>query len=90
MRFKIAKNLILQKMEEGLVGFDAVRSSLYTFNETAEFIFKKIKAGWNEEKIVLALLRKYDVNLPTLKKDVRALMKDLIKNKIISPTRSRS
>lgn len=87
--FKINKNLILQKMDENLVGFDTDRSFLYTFNSTAEFVFKKIKLGWEEEKIVIALAKKYDVALPTLKKDVKAIIKDMLKNKIISPTHSK-
>ena len=89
MQYKINKNLILQKMDENLVGFDVDRSFLYNFNETAEFIFKKIKLGWEEEKIVLALAKIYDVALPALKKDVKTLIKDMVKNKIIYSTRSK-
>jgi len=89
MQYKINKSLILQKMDKNLVGFDVDRSFLYTFNETAEFIFKKIKIGWEEEKIVLALVKIYNVALPTLKKDVKSLIKDMVKNKIIYSTRSK-
>ena len=76
-------------MEKDLVGFDTKKSRFYTFNETAEFIFKKIKIGWEEEKIVLALSKKYEVALPLLKKDVKVLIKDMLKNKIIYSTRSK-
>ena len=76
-------------MDKSLVGFDAKRSSFYTFNETAEFVFKKIKLGWKEEKIVTALAKTYDVALPALKKDVKTLIKDMMKNKIIYSTLSK-
>lgn len=81
--YRINKDIILQEIDNSLIAFDTDKSYLYTFNETAEFIFKKIKLGWEEEKVVLALAKKYDATLPTLKKDVKALIKDMIKNKII-------
>lgn len=83
MKYSINKNLILQKTDEGLVGFETEKSFLYTFNETAEFIFKKIKLNWEEEKIVSALAKKYEVTLSTLKKDVKALIKDMLKYRIL-------
>jgi len=89
MKLKVNKNLILQKMDNKLVGFDVDKSLLYTFNETAEFIFNKVKLGWEEEKIVLTLAKKYEVTLPTVKKDVKALIKDMIKNKIFYTTLSK-
>lgn len=82
-KYKPNKNLILQKMDSSFVGFDTDKSYLYTFNETAEFIFKKIKLGWDEEKIVLYLAKKYEVDLPTLRTDVKKIIKDMLKNKIL-------
>lgn len=89
MKYKVNSEIILQKIDHSLVGFDTEKSFLYTFNSTAEFVFKKIKLGWEEERIVEALAKKYDAPLSTLKKDVKALIKDMLKNKIISPTRSK-
>lgn len=88
MKFKINKALILQKMDNKLIGFDVDKSLLYTFNETAEFIFKKIKAGWDVEKIIDALLKIHEIDETTLKKDVNALISDMKKNRIIVPVRS--
>jgi len=81
--YREAKNLILQKLDGKLVGFDVDRSFLYTFNETAEFIFKKIRAQWTEERIVKALGKKYEVSATKLKQDVKQAIKDMVKNKII-------
>lgn len=89
MKYKVNKNIVLQKIDKGIAAFDVDRSLLYTFNETAGFIYKKIKQGWEEEKIVLALAKKYDAVLPTIEKDVKVLVKDMLKNKIIISTFSK-
>ena len=88
MKYKINKNLILQKMDKNLVGFDTEGSFLYTFNETAQYIFKKIKLGWEEDKIVDMMEQSYQIDAITLKKDVKSLIKDMLKNKILSPSKS--
>ena len=82
--YKANKNLILQKIDSSLVGFDTDRSFLYTFNETAEFIFKKLKLGWEEEKIITALTKKYEIEILVVKIDIKTVIKDMLKNKIIS------
>ena len=88
--YRLNKDFIAQKIDKKqTIVFDVERSILFTFNETAGFIFKKIKLGWEEEKIVIALAKKYDVTLPTLKKDIKTIIKDMVKNKIIVPTRSK-
>jgi len=83
-KIKTTNKLILQKIDNSLVGFDADTSYLYTFNETAEYIFKKKGLGWNENKIVEALAKKYEVTIPQLRKDVKKLIKDMQKNNIIA------
>lgn len=83
MSYKVNRNVILQKLDRKLVGFDVERSFLYTFNETAEIIYKKIKLGWGEERIAINISRKYDAPISVIKKDIKLLIKDLLKNKII-------
>lgn len=84
MKYKVNKNLILQVLDNNLVGFDINNSYLFTFNEVAEYIFKKIKIGWEEEKIISTLATRYKKPLSPLKKDVKKTIKDMIKYKIIS------
>jgi hypothetical protein len=83
MKYKINKKYIFQKVDSQLVVFDTDKSFLYTFNETAEFILKKIKLGFEEKKIVETLEKKYDVPLSVLKNDVKKTIKEMLKNKII-------
>lgn len=68
--FHINKGIIFQKINDEFIGFDTDKSYIYTFNKTAEYIFKKLKSGWNEEKIIQAMGEKYESNPSTLRKDV--------------------
>lgn len=83
MEYTITKGLITQKLDNKTVIFDGEESVLYTFNETASYIFLKIKAKWNEEKIILSLVKRYGVKDDRAKRDVKELVKDLLKKKII-------
>lgn len=84
MKYKINKGFIIQKLEDKTVIFDGEESVLYTFNETASFIFQKLKRGWEEEKIAQTLVKKYQVKLERVRKDIKELIKDLLERKIIS------
>lgn len=83
MKYKVNKNCIFQKLDNSLVGFDIDNSILYSFNETAEFIFKKLKKGIDEKEIAVLLAQKYEVDPKTALKDITRLLKDLKKNKIL-------
>lgn len=80
------KSVIFQKIDNKLVGFDIEKSALYTFNETAEFIYKKIVAGVKEDAIAKQLAKKYTVEEKTVRKDMTELIKNLKKNGILQST----
>lgn len=86
--YTITKGLITQKLDNKTVIFDGEESALYTFNETASYVFLKIKAKWDEEKIILSLVKRYGVKEDRAKKDVKELVKDLLKKKIIKHHRT--
>lgn len=81
--YKVNKNIIFQKIDKQLVGFDIDNSSLFTFNETAEYIFSKIKAKTDPIRIASLLVKKYEVKEKEAIKDVLDLIKNLKKSKII-------
>lgn len=83
-KLQINKKLIIQKVDNGLVCFDPDKAYLYSFNEVGEFIFKKIKLGWDEDKIITALIKMYMVEPQTLKKDVTKLIKDMKKVRLLT------
>ena len=82
-KYKINKGFIVQKLDDKTVIFDGEESVLYTFNETASFIFKKIKSGEDEEKTVDLIAKRYQIKPEKAKKDLKDLLVDLKKKKII-------
>ena len=84
MKYKINKGLITQKLDDKTVIFDGDESILYTFNETASYIFKKIKSGEDEERIIDLIVKRYQIKPEKVKKDLKDLLVDLKKKKIIS------
>ncbi|MCX6731129.1 MAG: PqqD family protein [Candidatus Roizmanbacteria bacterium] len=83
---QISKKLIIQKVDKELVCFDSDNAYLYSFNEVGEYIFKKMKLGWDTDKIVLALAKTYNVELKVLKRDVTKLIQDMKKAKLLVST----
>ncbi len=82
--YKINKGFIVQKMGKDLVIFDGESSVLYTFNETAAFIFRKLKLQSTEEKIVKSMVAKYKIGEKEAQKDLKKLVRDLLAKKVIS------
>lgn len=87
MEYKINKGFIIQKLDDKTVIFDGDESVLYTFNETASYIFQKLKKGAEEKSIVDNLIKKYGISKEKALKDFKELFSDLKKKKIISAYR---
>jgi len=81
--YQLQKGLIIQKIDKETVIFDAEESVLYTLNETAAEIFKMIKKGLKEEEIVEKMLKKYEVKKERVEKDVKNMIEELKKRKIV-------
>lgn len=86
-KYKVKKGFIIQKLENKTVIFDSEGSILYTFNETASFIFQKIKLGWDKEKIVDNIVKKYEVKNGQVEKDYNEIIKKLLAKQIIKELR---
>ena len=89
MKYKINKGYISEQLDGKTVIFDSEKSVLYTFNETASYIFKKIKAGEDEERIINLVVKKYEIKEEKAKKDLIDLLSDLKKKKIVSSIKSK-
>lgn len=83
MKFELNKELIIQKLDSKTTIFSGEESVLLTLNETATYIFDKLKAGWDKEKITEGLIKIYRVPRIQAEKDVDDLLKNLIKRKIL-------
>ncbi len=88
-KYKINKGFIVQKLDNKTVIFDGEESVLYTFNETASFIFQKLKKGFNDKEIIKAVVKKYKVKETRVANDLKEIIADLRKKKIISSVKSK-
>ena len=83
-RYKVSKGFIVQKLDGKTTIFDGEKSMLYTFNETATFVFQKLKLGKSIEDINAIFIKKYGISKEKAEKDIKELLKDLLSKKIIS------
>ena len=82
-KYKINKGFITQKLDDKTVIFDGEESVLYTFNESASFIFRELKKGEDQESIVSSLVKRYGIKEKKAEKDLNDLVADFLKKKII-------
>lgn len=83
MKYKIKKDLILDKKGSKVTIFDPDRSILIELNEVASFIFYKIKKGLDEREIFNALKKIYHIKKSVLFGDISNSIMIFKKNKII-------
>ncbi len=89
MKYKIKKGFIIQKLDEKAVIFDSEESILYTLNETATFIFQKLRRGLDKEQIIQALVKKYQIEEKRASEDVDEFIFALKEKKIISSAKTK-
>jgi len=82
-KYKINKKFIIQKLDGKTVIFDGEKSVLFSLNETASFMFQKIKAGWDREKIVSTLVKTYAVQKKKVEEDLNKMINDLVKKRVL-------
>lgn len=82
--YKINKGFIVQKLDDKTAIFDGEKSMLYTFNETATYIFQKLKSGWDKKKILETMQKRYKIKEEKLTKDFDELIRELKAKKIIT------
>ncbi len=82
-KYKINKGFIVQKIGKKMTIFDPEESVMYTFNETAAFIFSRIKKSVSKDEIVEKLIEKYEVDAEIAKKDVEEVIEDLVRKRVL-------
>lgn len=81
--YRVMKGLVVNKVGGKTTIFDGETSTLLTLNETASYIFGKIKAGKNKNEIVASMAACYGVDRKRALIDYQELVEDLLKKKII-------
>lgn len=82
--YKLQKGFVVQKFTKKLVLFDSETSTMYTLNETAAFIFNKLKAGFSKKEIVQSLTRRFSAAEKRATKDLEEAISMLIRAKIFT------
>ena len=82
-KYKINKGFITQKVGKKITIFDAETSTLFTFNETASFIFVKLNDGVSPDEIVRLLIKKFSLSEKKATKDVADFISQLLQEQII-------
>ncbi|PIZ96237.1 MAG: hypothetical protein COX79_05575 [Candidatus Levybacteria bacterium CG_4_10_14_0_2_um_filter_36_16] len=78
MKIKIVKGFITQRMGDKITIFDAEKSVLLTFNNTATFIFDQLKKGVDTKKIITELANEFKITEEKAKKDADEFIKTLL------------
>ena len=83
-KIKLKKGLISQKIKNKVNIFDGEESTIYSFNDSATFIFEKIKQGQDKKEITAAMIKKYSISQDTANKDFDEFIQELEAKKIAS------
>jgi len=82
-KYILKKGFISQKIGDKITIFDGEQSVMYTFNQSAAFIFEKLKQGIDKDKIIDLLAKKYDIKREKAKIDVEKFIADLKSKKVL-------
>lgn len=78
MQINIKKGFINQRTKNSIIIFDTEKSVLLTFNNTATFIFDRLKKGLDDKKIIDDLISEFEVTEEIAKKDINDFIKTLL------------
>ena len=73
------KNIIFQKIGKKIMIFDSKKSLLYSLNETASYVWKKLRLRCNKKQIINGLTKKYKVDGSELEVDYNQIIKKIKK-----------
>ena len=71
---KLSKNISCRTLAGETFILNRSTSAIHSFNETGNWIWAKLKDGWDSEKIAEALCEEYDVTKDQALADIQNLM----------------
>ncbi len=84
-KYKHADHVSWRRVENEAVVLDLNSSDYFSLNETGLLIWEKIGEGSNLEELAEAVAAEYDVEEKAAKTDVKKLVDELLKKKLIEP-----
>lgn len=67
---KINKKIIYQYIGNDVLVYSSEKSELFTFNETAAFIFRTLRKGKSIDEITTEMIKEYDTTGKKAQKDI--------------------
>ena len=83
MQYRVNPAFIVQKIGKKTGVYDAEKSVMHTFNDSAGYIFLGLQLQWSKDKIVEKLMEKYKVKKNVAQTDLETAMEDMMKKKIL-------
>jgi hypothetical protein len=85
MRIKLKNSVTIHKIKNKVSLFDGETSTLYTLNDSAEFILNGLKVGWEKTRVVAGLMEKFGATKNEASEDYQKILdflnvKELIAN----------
>lgn len=84
MKNQLNKGFVAQDLEDKIIIFDEKNSMLHTLNESASYVFRKIKSGWEDEKITSSLVKRYGIAEKRAIQDLKAIRAQFKRKKIFT------
>ncbi len=82
-KYQVNTGFIIQQLQDKTIIFSGERSAMLTLNDTAAYILKCIKKGWNDERIADELQKKYEIKKDYAKKDIEECIQILLDKELI-------
>lgn len=83
MKYNIQKGYAVQKKNGLLTIFNSEKSTLYSLNETATFIYEALKRKVHDSSIPDLICESFNISKDVAKKDVKVTIRRLIDKEII-------
>jgi hypothetical protein len=85
VRYKAIAEALVATLSDGAVLLNLQTKRYYSLNETGTRIWEMVQQTADEEEIVAALLREYEVEEQMARAEVRRILDELIEAQLIVP-----
>jgi hypothetical protein len=85
MRYKAIAEALVATLSDGAVLLNLQTKRYFSLNETGTRIWEMVQQTVDEDTIVAALLREYEVEEPMARAEVRRILDELIDAQLIVP-----
>jgi hypothetical protein len=85
MRYRAVSEALVATLSDGAVLLNLQTKRYFSLNETGTRIWELVQQSAEEEEIVTALFREYEVDEPMARIEVRRILDELLEAQLIVP-----